>query len=236
MTETHRTCSKCKKILPVDEFNFRYREKGIRLTYCRECGKLLTRNHYKNNKKQYLKRNARSLAKRQEFVRNFKSRPCQDCGIQYPYYVMDFDHREDEIKEHQLNQVARQKIKTIESEIAKCDVVCSNCHRERTFQRLKRKGFGVLPKVTTSIPFNLKTSVASRPIVPAPNTAARFGFQTFKRLCVSNACVIPFCTTVIGSSKTPNAHAEIINAPKPRASIRYSCQCRRNEFNISTAV
>jgi hypothetical protein len=52
---------------------------------------------------------------------------------------MDFDHREDEIKEHQLNQIAHQKMKTIESEIAKCDVVCSNCHRERTFQRLNRK-------------------------------------------------------------------------------------------------
>lgn len=139
MTETHRTCSKCKKFLSIDEFNFRYREKGIRLTYCRECGKLLTRNHYKNNKKQYLKRNARSLAKCQEFVRNLKSRPCQDCGIQYPYYVMDFDHREGEVKEIQLNQFFRYSIKKLSEEIAKCDVVCSNCHRERTFQRLNQK-------------------------------------------------------------------------------------------------
>ena len=139
MTETHRTCSKCKKILPFEEFNFRYREKGIRFAYCRECGKLLTRNHYKNNKKQYLKRNARSFAKRQEFVRNFKSRPCQDCGVQYPYYVMDFDHRENEVKELQINQVILYTIEKLKREIAKCDVVCANCHRERTFQRLNQK-------------------------------------------------------------------------------------------------
>jgi len=27
----------------------------------------------------------------------------------------------------------------IDAEIAKCDIVCSNCHRERTHKRLKDK-------------------------------------------------------------------------------------------------
>src|SRR5882724_11893077 len=42
-------------------------------------------------------------------------------------------------------------------------------------------GFGVLPKVVTSKPLRRSTRVASRPIVPAPITAARFGFQTRRR-------------------------------------------------------
>ena len=60
-----------------------------------------------------------------------------DCGESYPHYVMDFDHRPDSPK---VGNVARmvangQRTKVFE-EIKKCDVVCSNCHRERTFQRL----------------------------------------------------------------------------------------------------
>jgi hypothetical protein len=72
-------------------------------------------------------------------VRQMKSRPCTDCGVQYPYYVMDFDHRESEIKEYELNCVDRMTIRAIIREIGKCDVVCVNCHRKRTWQRRMKK-------------------------------------------------------------------------------------------------
>ena len=130
-----KTCSKCKKIQPMTEFNFRHRSAGIRHSYCKECGKALTRNHYANNKRQYLDRNIRSYLKRREFIRQIKSRPCADCGIQYPYYVMDFDHREGEDKKYELNSITQMIISAVMSEIEKCDVVCSNCHRERTQRR-----------------------------------------------------------------------------------------------------
>jgi len=55
--------------------------------------------------------------KRKEFVRQSKLKPCADCGIQYPFYVMDFDHREGEIKELALNQVDRMTMKAIKAEI-----------------------------------------------------------------------------------------------------------------------
>lgn len=139
MGEDLKICSQCKKLKSNDEFNYRNKKLNIRHSYCRECGKFLTRNHYKNNKSQYIKRNSLAYKKRKEFVRQSKSKPCADCEIQYPFYVMDFDHREDEIKEFALNQVDRMTMKAIKAEIAKCDVVCSNCHRERTFQRLAEK-------------------------------------------------------------------------------------------------
>lgn len=49
---------------------------------------------------------------------------------------MDFDHREGENKEYAMSQVDQMTMKNIEHEMEKCDVVCSNCHRERTFQRM----------------------------------------------------------------------------------------------------
>ena len=104
-------------------------------SYCRECGKISTRSHYSHNKRQYLDRNIRSYLKRRELVRQIKSRACADCGIQYPFYVMDFDHREGETKEYELNRIDRMTTRALLREIEKCDVVCANCHRVRTYKR-----------------------------------------------------------------------------------------------------
>jgi hypothetical protein len=132
----YKICSKCKVSKLVSEFNFRHTATGARNSYCKDCGNNLTRSHYKNNKRQYLDRNIRSYKKRRELARQIKSRPCADCGVQYPFYVMDFDHRASEIKEYELNRIDRMTTRALLREIAKCDVVCANCHRERTHQRL----------------------------------------------------------------------------------------------------
>lgn len=135
MQNPQRICSKCRVPKLLEEFNFRYKARNVRHGYCKECGKLLTRNHYKNNKQQYLDKNLHSFQSRRELTRQLKNRPCADCGQSYPYYVMDFDHREDEIKRCGLNEIYKLSVNAIKAEAAKCDVVCSNCHRERTHQR-----------------------------------------------------------------------------------------------------
>jgi hypothetical protein len=131
----NKFCSGCHVVKPVEEFNFKYRATGVRHSYCRECGMRLTKSHYKRNKRLYLDRNARTYQRHRELIRQAKSRPCTDCGIQYPYYVMDFDHRDGAEKLFELNSVARKTVKDILREIEKCDVVCANCHRERTHRR-----------------------------------------------------------------------------------------------------
>lgn len=140
----YKTCSQCKVSKPISEFNFRYKAAGVHHSYCKECGKRSTRNHYRKNKRQYLDRNVRSFLKRRELVRQIKSRACADCNIQYPFYVMDFDHREGEIKEYELNRIDRITMRALLREIEKCDVVCSNCHRVRTYKRrIKHEGEGI---------------------------------------------------------------------------------------------
>lgn len=135
-----KVCSKCRTKKELTEFNFRNRAFNKRHSYCKDCGKIFTRNHYRNTKRQYLDRNLRSYASRRELVIKAKLQPCVDCGIQYPYYVMDLDHREGVTKMFSLHKVHNATKKAILQEIAKCDVVCANCHRERTHQRrMKRK-------------------------------------------------------------------------------------------------
>ena len=71
-----------------------------------------------------------------EYVRKIKeSSPCVDCGKHYHYSQMDFDHID--LKKVNIARLANSEasIKTIKSEISKCEIVCSNCHRLRTWQR-----------------------------------------------------------------------------------------------------
>lgn len=86
-----------------------------------------------------MRRNARFRLRNAELIREHKSKPCADCGVLYPYYVMDFDHRDGKDKVINLAHASRMTRPKILEEIAKCDVVCSNCHRERTYQRSVRK-------------------------------------------------------------------------------------------------
>lgn len=72
-----------------------------------------------------------------ERVRRAKSVPCVDCGASYPYYVMDLDHLPGARKKFNLSSwgLAKRSMEAIEAEIAKCEAVCSNCHRIRTHTR-----------------------------------------------------------------------------------------------------
>ena len=81
------------------------------------------------------KRKARDRNK--EYIRQIKEKsPCADCGEFYHFSQMDFDHIQGK-KKHNLARYANSSvsIKTIKDEIKKCQVVCANCHRYRTWQR-----------------------------------------------------------------------------------------------------
>ncbi|NIT77341.1 MAG: hypothetical protein GWO44_10590 [Thermoplasmata archaeon] len=83
------------------------------------------------NNEIYRKRN-------QEYVRQIKaSTPCADCGNHFHFCVMDFDHVTDD-KEGAIADMVRDccSLERINREIEKCEIVCSNCHRLRTWKRL----------------------------------------------------------------------------------------------------
>jgi hypothetical protein len=104
--------------------------------------KRAARAHYDRNKEAYLARaaetNKRVRAEMRQFVRSAKDRPCADCGLSYPYYVMQFDHvgeKQFTIGRYSNGSTSYQRMVR---EVEKCEVVCANCHAERTFQRGQR--------------------------------------------------------------------------------------------------
>jgi hypothetical protein len=133
-----KICSLCKESKNLDSFN--KKGKGRLQTYCKPCDNQKSRERYSKNRELHSKTvYARNKAERKalsHLVTTIKeSTPCADCGLNFPGYVMDFDH----IKGSKVanisvlvNQCARQKLI---KEIEKCEVVCSNCHRIRTHNR-----------------------------------------------------------------------------------------------------
>lgn len=71
-----------------------------------------------------------------QVLEQLRQQPCADCGLTYPTCVMEFDHRDPSQKRFLVSQMpGRVKLTTLLAEVAKCDVVCANCHRVRTYQR-----------------------------------------------------------------------------------------------------
>ena len=98
------------------------------------------RRHYDQNKAK-IKARARAFNKvrAREFaalIEGHRARPCMDCGIRFPSACMDFDHVRDKksftIADLKNSGISMERMR---EEIAKCDVVCSNCHRIRTHLR-----------------------------------------------------------------------------------------------------
>lgn len=119
-----KECKSCGSIKLISEF---YRNYNCLHSFRNECKKC---NNSRTNS---------TRIENSSLIQELKSNPCMDCGITYPYYVMDFDHRDSNLKIMNVSEMRHHSKKRILDEISKCDLVCSNCHRIRSFNRLLKK-------------------------------------------------------------------------------------------------
>ena len=136
-----KTCFMCKQEKSLSEFHWKNKKKGYKQSHCKPCQKEYRTLHYRNNKQRYI--DLSNIRKKifKDKIKDLKElTPCMDCKKNYPYYVMQFDHRNSEEKEYLVSRLANgnSQEKTWK-EIEKCDIVCANCHAERTYQRLASK-------------------------------------------------------------------------------------------------
>lgn len=126
---------------PVEDYAWRRIERGQRHNYCRPCHADYKREHYLANKQRYVdtaaRRRERVVRDRVEYlIEFFKDNPCTDCGESDPL-VLEFDHLGE--KSFNVGKGLRDRNwQSVLDEIAKCEVVCANCHRRRT---ARRRGF-----------------------------------------------------------------------------------------------
>lgn len=134
-------CRRCKKEKPRSEFSKNKSKKNGLGSYCLACHRKLARDWYEKNK-QYKRRDSiKRQAVKRERARKFVLKnltECVDCG-ETNKVVLEFDHVTGK-KVAGISYMTSNgyKIEEIEKEIAKCEVVCANCHRIRTAKRNKK--------------------------------------------------------------------------------------------------
>ena len=110
-----------------------YKVSRCRCSVCTEANRVWTREYRNKNRFKVNAWNKSRAAKGRKYLDTAKDVPCADCGIRYPSYVMDFDHLRD--KDFNVSRRTAGSLKTLQTEIDKCEVVCANCHRIRTHDR-----------------------------------------------------------------------------------------------------
>lgn len=71
---------------------------------------------------------------RRALIDRLKDGPCVDCGRTYASWLMEFDHVRG-VKRANVSDLAQRPESEILAEVAKCDLVCANCHRQRELDR-----------------------------------------------------------------------------------------------------
>lgn len=129
-----KLCPKCKTEKEDVEFNKRL---GQLQPYCAECSRTSSQEHYRANTDVYKTRNRLRKIERQTFIRKLRTQlKCERCGENHPA-TLDFHHKDKNTKEGSIANLAGNRgfsVKRILEEIAKCEVLCSNCHRKEHFK------------------------------------------------------------------------------------------------------
>src|SRR5205085_5268638 len=120
-----RRCARCGEEKPTSEFNWKNKEKGRLVSYCKPCVREHSLDHYAANKVEYRVRTRRTKRLQREsrlhlLVQYLESHPCVDCGETDPL-VLEFDHLRDKAFDIG-HEFASRPWHHVLAEIEKCEV------------------------------------------------------------------------------------------------------------------
>jgi len=132
-----KICSKCGVEKILSAFNWKSKAKGRKQSACRECYVKIHKEWYDDNLEKHKQRaGERRNRIRREIMAKIRGyllqNPC-DCG-EFDPTVLEFDHNDPKEKKHNISSMVRlgYSWRTVEEEIKKCTVRCSNCHKRKT--------------------------------------------------------------------------------------------------------
>lgn len=131
-----KKCPECQRNLLLGKFHVRVRNgKESPCSYCKECNKDRLKKHYNNNLQYYKDRKRRYRNERRRWFEELKSTlQCNRCDERH-IVCLEFHHIDPTAKEYNVGSMVNsiKPIQRIEDEIAKCEVLCSNCHRKEHY-------------------------------------------------------------------------------------------------------
>ena len=136
-----KCCKECQKLLPLDSYamNQQYRDKKD--PRCKDCynRRQRARKRVPDEKLKYRRptRSSDGISKQAKvaYIQELKTAPCTCCGTYEPPPSMDFHHLDETTKEFSLGKISTSRggiftLEQIKKEIAKCILICANCHRK----------------------------------------------------------------------------------------------------------
>jgi hypothetical protein len=134
-----KICPGCGIEKARKEFNYKDKQRGKRQARCRVCTRLQVKRHYQNNRAYYLKKGSKRnwyvrQTNREKMLVYLQGYACVDCG-ESDIRCLQFDH----VKGKKTDSIARlmhfYAWKTLEKEMAKCEVRCASCHQKKTVEK-----------------------------------------------------------------------------------------------------
>jgi len=78
----------------------------------------------------------RSQKRNAKIIKDEKlKRGCKKCGYKAHHAALDFDYIDPKNKVRDIAKMHTTNIKTLKEEIEKCQVLCANCHRIKTYEQ-----------------------------------------------------------------------------------------------------
>ena len=132
-------CDHCKQFKEETEFNWRFKNLGIRAKTCRECAHGFNKKYFEGDaKERHLqqvrerKQEARKVAR--DFLYNYLlTHSCEECG-ESDVRVLEFHHTGNKDMAVGAMVSGGYSVDRIKSEIDKCTILCANCHRKLTVE------------------------------------------------------------------------------------------------------
>ncbi len=142
---TRKTHCKHGHLFPADA-KLKTNWKGYSCRVCLECDKIRMREYRKdpafqaagaiktakwrkNNPERYKESYTAQFEKKRQILLDARAGGCIKCE-EKDAACLDFHHRDPSTKEGQIGEFRKFGVKHLLAEIAKCDVLCANCHRK----------------------------------------------------------------------------------------------------------
>jgi len=129
-----KRCSRCGEVKCLDDF---HRFRGGHQSWCKPCRRSYDSAYHQTVKERRLEQKRVLHSRFDLWYAGLKTdKKCADCGNVYHPAAMHWHHLPGHLKEGNVADFAQRHNATrVTREIAKCELVCANCHAVRTWGR-----------------------------------------------------------------------------------------------------